>query len=140
MAEQNINDRTFKVQRMLATQALILQGRLLKAFGPAIAKLGDLLKSKSDEENGTTPAAMAALGEVFARLDPHEYASLVGDIIRVAQIRRANGVYMPADLDGDFSETPRDIIPVVMFVLKEQYGDFFKGLPGAGSLSSLARG
>lgn len=139
MAEKIINGRTFKVQRMLATQALILQGRLLKAFGPAISKLGELLKAR-DDENGQAQAAMGALGEVFARLDPYEYAGLVGDIIKVAQIQRANGQYMPADLDGDFSESPGDILPIVFMVLQEQFGDFFKGLPGAGNLGSLIKG
>ncbi|QIG73256.1 putative structural protein [Rhizobium phage RHph_N17] len=145
MAETKIGNRAFKVQPMLATKALVLQGRLLKAFGPAASKLGEMLKSRGDDvpeeqREAAQAAALAALGEVLTRLDPYEYASLVSDIVAVSQIQRGNGQYMAADLDGDFSENPEDIIPVVLFVLRTQFGSFFKGLPGLGNLGALARG
>ncbi|QIG68888.1 hypothetical protein EVB71_036 [Rhizobium phage RHph_Y55] len=145
MAEAKIGSRTFKVQPMLATKALVLQGRLFKALGPAVSKFGEMLKTRGDDvpleqKEAAQSAALAALGEVLSKLDPHEYASLVGEIISTAQIQRGNGQYMPADLDGDFSENIDEILPVVLFVLKVQFGPFFKGLPGLGSLAALARG
>ena len=129
---------------MLATKALVLQGRLFKTFGPAVSKFGELLKNRGDDvtdeqRDGAQKAALGALGEVLTRLDPHEYASLVGDIIALAQIQRGNGQYMSADLDGDFTENPEDILPVVLYVLKVQFGGFFKGLPGLGNLGALIR-
>lgn len=145
MAESKIGSRTFKAQPILATKALVLQGRLFKALGPAVSKFGEMLKNRGDDvpdeqRQAAQQAAMGALGEVLTKLDPYEYANLVGDIIAIAQIQRGNGQYMQADLDGDFSETPEDILPVVFFVLRVQFGSFFKGLPGLGSLGGLMRG
>ncbi|NTA36837.1 phage tail assembly chaperone [Agrobacterium salinitolerans] len=100
---------TVKVDRPLATVALRLQARLMKAAGgiadqlPAI--LGDLQQASTEE--GKRQVGIKAIGlltDVFDRLDDEEYIRLVGDIIGLAKIQRPSGHYEPADLDGDFSE------------------------------------
>lgn len=143
MAEKKINGRTFKTEPMLAMESLVLQGRLFKAVGPAIGKLGDVLKGRgpdaSDEaKEASNSAAISAFGSLFANSDPKQLAELVRDIIEVAMIKGDSGEYRQCDFDGDFTGKQKDIVPVVMWVLGEQYGDFFAGLPGIGNLKRLA--
>jgi len=61
------------------------------------------------------------------------YARLVGDIVGLARLKRPSGAYEVMDLDGDFTEDYGAIIPVVTFVLKEVFGDFFSAALGSGS-------
>ncbi len=135
MAEKKINGRTFRVEAMLATDALILQARIFKMVGPLISQLGTVMKSGSVDGDSDAKkmalgtAALAALSEMFSKSDPLEVARLVKDVVEVAQIRRESGAYDQCDFDGDFTKHAKDIMPVVVFVLQEQFSDFFLGLP-----------
>lgn len=138
MAEKKINGRTFKTEPMLATQALVLQARLFKALGPAVSRIGDVMQGygsdKTEEQKQrSNMAAVAALTEIFTQSNPEDIAQLVKDVVEVAQIKRDSGNYDHCDLDGDFTGRQKDLIPVVAFVLREQFGDFFGGLPGLGT-------
>lgn len=138
MAERKIGGREFKVDRPLATVALALQARLMRAAGGAAQHLpsliGKMAANKTDEEKQALGGeVIVLLTDIFSRLDPHEYVSLVGDVISLAKIKRPSGQYDPCDLDGDFADAFGDIIPVVVFVLKETFGDFFSGAPAIGS-------
>lgn len=143
MAEKKINGRTFKTEPMLAMDSLVLQARLLKAVGPAVAKLGDVLKGRGEnatpeQKAASDAAAIGAFSALFANSEPRQLAELIKDIIEVAMIKGDSGEYRQADFDGDFTGQQKDIIPVVMWVLGEQFGDFFAGLPGIGNLKKLA--
>jgi hypothetical protein len=144
VAEKKINGRTFKVEPLLATKALVLQARLARLAGPAIARLGEIMqgygRDKTDEEKArSNTAAISAFSSIFAEADPEELAALVKEVIEIAMIRRESGEYFPVDLDGDLTGHASDIIPLVVFVLREQFGDFFSALPGLGALGSPAR-
>lgn len=145
MAEKKINGRTFKTAPMLATEAIVLQARLLKAAGPAVERLGEIFagmgKDATDEvKNRANGAAIGAFVEIFARNDPRELAGLLKDIVQTAQIQRPSG-YSDVDFDGDFSgDDLGDVIPVVVWALREQFGPFFSGLLGNGSLAKAVRG
>lgn len=139
MAEKKINGRTFRTEPLLATEALILQARLIKLVGPALGQLGAIFAGRGEQASEEAKAqsnfaALGALASIFAQAQPQEVASLVKDLIEATQIKRASGAYDQADFDGDFTGHQSDIIPVVLFVLREQFGDFFTGLPGFGSL------
>lgn len=141
MAEKKINGRTFKTEPMLATNAMVLQARLLKAVGPGLSRLGEIFQgvgpNKSEEQKErSNAAALVAFAEIFAKSDPEEFARLVKDIIEIAMIRRPSGVYEHCDFDGDFTGHQKDILAVALFVLREQFGDFFSGLPALGSLGT----
>ena len=123
MAEKKINGRTFRVAPLLATQAIVLQARLLKVAGPAIGHLGAAL-DRSDTEKANS-AALKALASIFEESEPVALAQLVKDVVESAQILRQSGAYDQVDFDGDFTGYQKDIIPVVLFVLQEQFGDFF---------------
>lgn len=149
MAERKIANMEIRVDRPLATEALKMQARLAHAMGgdisDAVTVFADAMgvigvfqnipddAPEKDKEAGR--AAMIKVGGqvasvvigVFDRLSPEQYASLVSDIIGMAKIKRPSGQYDQADLDGDFSDNLAAIIPVVVFVLKSVFGDFFTG-------------
>lgn len=145
MAEKTFNAGTLKTDPMLATRALVLQARITKLLGPAMARFGDVMQgfgeNKSEEQKTkATAAALTALVEVFAAADPEGVAVLLSDIVNLAMIRRADGKYYTADLDGDFTQNKGEIFPVVLWILREQFGDFFSELPGNGNLGNLLKG
>lgn len=129
---------TIRVDRPLATEALKLQARLMRAAGGLAEKLPAILASRregaSDEERAKADAeALTAITGIFDRLSPDEYAVLVGDIVSLAKLHRPSGAYEPMDLDMDFSSNLGAIIPVVVLVLKETFGDFFSAAQASGS-------
>lgn len=145
MAEKKIAGMTIKVDRPLATQALKLQARLVRAAGALVDKFPALVASRkqslSPEETAKIEAeALAAIVDIFNRLSPDEYADLVGEIVGIAQIQRPSGAYDHMDLDGDFSLNLGAIIPVALFVLQETFGDFFAAATASGTRSMKAKG
>lgn len=138
MAEKKIANMVVKVDRPLATEALKLQARLMRAAGGLAEKLPAILASRkegvSEEERAKADAdALTAITGIFDRLSPDEFANLVGDVVAMAKVQRPSGMYDPMDLDGDFSTNLGAIIPVVVFVLKEVFGDFFSAAQASGS-------
>ncbi|MCF1502197.1 hypothetical protein L0F51_00260 [Afifella sp. H1R] len=141
MAEKKINGRTFKVEPMLAYQAITLQARLLKAAGPALDKLPAIFGGLGKGETAKVEAnvsAIAALSSILEKMEPSQVADLMRDVAETAKIERASGHYEPVDFDGDFSGRLGDVIPVMAFVLREQFGDFFRDALGSGSPATAA--
>lgn len=142
MAEKKFGGRVFKVTPLLATDAVVLQARLMKAAGPAIERVGEVLGGMSKDATEETKAranaaAIAAFADIFGRNDPHELAALLKALVETAQIQRPSG-YDKVDFDGDFTDAKGDILPVAVWVAKEQFGDFFSGLRGIGNLGKAA--
>ena len=137
MAEKKIGNRTFKTEPVLATQALLLQARVFRILGPGLARFGDIMRARTEGNEGTGAAIVAAFAEVFTKADPAEVVNMLSDVIGMAQIKRPSGIYENCDMDGDFTGHQKDVYPVALFVLKEQLGDFFTGLPEVGSLAKL---
>ena len=136
MSERKINGRTFRVDRLLATQALVLQARIAKTVGPAVDKLPAMFAGRArpgvelsaEAEGNSNAAAIAAFAAIFTNNESTAVAALVSDIVSIAQIQGSNGAYTPVDFDRDFTESLADIVPVAIFVLQEQFGDFFTAL------------
>ncbi|MBD8556293.1 hypothetical protein IFT84_17430 [Rhizobium sp. CFBP 8762] len=144
MAEKKINGRTFKVAPMLAIEAVVMQARLMQLLGGALDRLPEILAGRNDKATDEMKAksdamAVAAFTDIFKHLDPREFGKLVKDIVELASIQRESGTYDPVDMDGDFTGNLKDLIPVVIFVLGEQFGDFFSGALASGNLSRVAR-
>ncbi len=137
-SEKKFGNRTFRVEPMLATKALVMQARLFRMAGPAIDRLPEILRgvgaNKSDEERQAAGAhAISAFADIFSRTDPAELADMIRELIELAEVKRPSGSYEGVTLDGDFTNEKEDIIPVVVWVAQEQFGDFFSGLQGIGS-------
>ncbi|MCD1264544.1 hypothetical protein GR158_12350 [Shinella sp. AETb1-6] len=144
MAERKIRNMEIRVDRPLASEALRLQARLMRAAGGVADQLPDLIgaiRSAQSEEAKQAVGVkfIGVLTGVFEGLEPHEFAHLVGDIVGLAKLKRPSGHYETMDLDGDLSEDFGAIIPVVAFVLKEVFGDFFSAAPGSGSRGVAGR-
>lgn len=144
MAEKKIGQTTFRVDPLLATNALILQARVMKMVGPALSKFGAIMKGvgsdKTEEAKAQSDAAaISAFVDIFIHADPNDLANLLKDLCQTARILRPSGSYDPVDFDGDMTERQKDIVPLVVFVLREQFGDFFSGLPGLGNLGFQAK-
>lgn len=144
MAERKIGSREFRVDKPLATVALALKARLLRAAGGTAEHLpsliGEMVAAKTDQEKQILGGkVIGALTDIFSRLEPDDYVALVGDIISLAKIKRTSGQYDPCDLDGDFSENLGELLPVAVFVLKETLGDFFSAALASGARAMKAR-
>jgi hypothetical protein len=142
MAEKKINGRLFKTEPLLATQSMLLKARLLKILGPAVPKLVEAFQARVEDksaegEQRSNLAALAAFSEIFTGVEPEVLAGLVKDICEIAQIRRDNGQYFPLDFDGDMTGHDGDVPALVIWVLTEQFGSFFKGLPAFGTRSRM---
>lgn len=135
MAEKKINGRTFKTEPVLATQAIIMEARLASIASHALHRLPEILRGIGNDKpqeakEQAAAAAIQAFGSVFANTDPEQLAELISDVLKMGMIKRESGSYDPIDLDGDFTGRQKDLIPVVVWVLQEQFGDFFSDLPG----------
>lgn len=129
MAEKKINGKTYKVEPLLATEAIRLQMRLVKAIGPALSCLPVIFAGAGDKspeaKERANAAAVEALSQIVTDMDPDAATGLVRDIVEVAMVRRQSGAYEQVDIDGDFTGSLGDIIPVATFVLQEQFGQVF---------------
>lgn len=133
MAEKKIGDRTFKCDAMLAFEALKLQARLMKVIGGALDKLPAIIagtRNRGDPvaEAASDAAAVGAFGDIFMKSDSTDIATLVKNIVEVAEIKGSSGQYRKVDLDGDFTDHLADLVPVVVFVLQVQFKDFFSAV------------
>lgn len=129
MAEKKINGKTYKVEPLLATEAIRLQMRLVKAVGPALSRLPVIFagagEASPEAKERSNAAAADALAEVIGNLDPDDATALIKDIVEVAMIKRPSGMYEQVDIDGDFTGNLGEIITVATFVLREQFGEVF---------------
>jgi hypothetical protein len=145
MAEKKINGRDFSCEPMRATEAMLLQARLLKLVGPALDRLGDVMKGHGEDKSeadkaASNNAAISALVGIFNNSNPVDVANLIRDVVQLAKIRSPSGSIDHVDMDSDMTGNLKDIIPLVVFVLREQFGYFFGGMPGLGSLGKRLQG
>lgn len=140
MAEKKFGNRTFRVKQPLATQAIVMQGRLLRLIGPASHKLPELFDPANRNGPADQTVALKIVGvllEVFSRSEPEATAALIGDIIAMSEVKGASGKYDQADIDTEFSSDPGELYAVVAWILREVFGPFFSGLTANGSLKNV---
>ena len=139
MAQKKIKGKQYQVGVVLATDAIKLQTRLLKVIGGGIDRLPIILAGVGDvsleKKEASNAAAIAAFTDIFSEADPDEMTQLISDLVSVATIKRPSGSWEQVDLDGDFTDDKSALIPVIVFVLREIFGDFFTGVLENGSLS-----
>jgi hypothetical protein len=140
VAEKKIGGRTFSVEPMLALESMVLKARLMKVAAPVLSVLPTILASASEDKERANLQAITAFGELFSKSDPKELAHLVKDICEVASIQRPSGNVERVDFDGDMTGHDGDIPVLAIFVLREQFGDFFAGLRGIGTLGGPRKG
>lgn len=129
MAEKKINGSTYLVDRILARDSLVLKARIMQILGGGIGRLPEIMqgagKNKTPEsEAKSNAAAIAAFTDVFVNGDPEKMASLVQDLAERAKIQTTTGSWEPVDMDRDFTGDDKGLFELVVFVLKEVFGDF----------------
>ncbi|QIG74967.1 hypothetical protein EVC26_048 [Rhizobium phage RHph_I72] len=146
MAEQKIGTRTFRVQEVLATEALMIQARLIQIIGGGVDRLPEILagvgSDKSEEAKAKSNAAMVgALADIFTKAEPRKTVQLISDLIQYAEVLQPSGAYGRCDVDVDFSSKAdrKSLYPVLGFVLKEILGDFFGDVLATGTLQKIIR-
>lgn len=138
--EKRIDGTTFKVEPLLATEAIKLQIRLLKAIGPAMDRLPEILVNRrKGEEDKSNAAAISAFADIFNRADPDEMTALVKDVVEIAMIQRPSKSYDPVDIDGDFTGKLDLLMKVAVFVLQEQFAAFFTASLANGALNRMVK-
>jgi hypothetical protein len=137
MAERKIGTRTFKVDQPLATEAIRLQARVVRALGPSLEKFftarDQAARSGKVGDDALGLTMLPIIADFYEKNDPDEVTALVTYIMTFAKVAHQSGQYDQVDLDGDFYGQLGDIIPVCMFVLQEVLGDFFTGPGRTGS-------
>lgn len=155
MTEKKFGEYTFKVEKILATKALLLQARILKMAGPAVKHIGGLFgaiqEAQAEQKQINLPgveaaslpvtkatmaagsAAVTTFMQIFADNEPEAVARLIKDIVEIADIQQDSGQYTGVDLDRDFNGADPLIMELVIFVLAEQFSDFFTALLASGN-------
>lgn len=146
MAEKKFGTRTFRVRDPLATEALMLQARLLQIIGGGVDRLPTIIAGMGTDKpeevkNASNAALVAALGDIFSKTEPKRTVALISDIISMADVQGASGEYGTADVDQDFSgkENAKFLFPVLAWILSEVLGDFFGGVLASGRLQKIVR-
>lgn len=139
MAEQKIGERVFKMEDVLATEAIKLNVRLMRFLGPAMDKIPTIfaaLSSKATEEQrrASDAASIQAMGDIFANADPDTVSKFVASVCEMAKVSYDGRNFDDVIFDQDFSGPHiKDVVPVSLFVLREAVGDFISGALASGN-------
>lgn len=142
MAEKTINGRKFIVEKMRAMKTMKRGWKILGFFSIGVAELKTMFGDDSERKKNESPKdyfqrVALETGVLFNALeamlgrDEDEFEELITTILdgEFVKIIRADGDPSSIDIDGDFSyEHMQDILPLAVFVLQVQYGDFINGL------------
>ena len=142
MADKKIGGNYYRVQPILATEALRLQVRLLNIAGPAVKALPAVLAARKDATNvaGAEQAGLEAIAAVFTTADPDRVQQFITDVCEKAEISEDGKSYDALIFDHHMSDDQKSIIPLTLFVLKELLGDFFTEALAAGNLAIPKQG
>lgn len=129
MAEKKINGKTYKVERILAKDSLVLKARIMQILGGGISRLPEIMQGAggnkgAEAEAKSNAAAVAAFTDIFVNGDPVKMADLVQDVAERAFIQTETGSWESVNIDRDFTGDDKGLFELVVFVLKEVFGDF----------------
>lgn len=122
MPEQKIGSRTFRAEKMPATEATRNLVRLTKIIGPAMPAFAGAVAG----EIGTT--ALTAASAALMKADADDLTSFLVEIAEKAEVKE-NAAYERVIYDVHFDDL-LEAFQVVAFVLQVNYRDFFGGKLG----------
>lgn len=133
---KTIGDREYSVTQWPAEKAILMQARLLKAFGGCISGLFSI------NEGSLSDGISNAFSGLFEKADPENLMKLIKDVVVGCRVK--------SDGDSNFSELTSskfteiftgdglgDVFEVAIFVCVVNYADLFKR-PWAEGLRALA--
>lgn len=130
--ELAIGQNTFTVSQLPAMRALKLSARISKLIGPALAAAA-----------GETVNMESVARALFDRLDPDELEKILRELLDTTAVRGA-GSDKSGPVMGLFDvlfagDQLAEVVPLVQFALKAQFGALFTALvPAAASLRAKA--
>lgn len=141
MNEKKINGRVYRVPPVLATKAVVLQARVVRAIGPALEEVIALIPSPESQADSSAvaKAMLDAVVKVCENSDPEVLASLIRDMVDLSQIQRPSNQWHRTDMDGDLTQYPEDLLPLVAFVGESVFGAFFAGGRASGIAVGMGR-
>lgn len=141
MAERKIDGKTYKVEPLLASEAIELYGQIIAVAGKAAGRLPAIIVALSSGDGANKAmadvAAIAAITDILNGSSPAGVRDLIKRIVEIAMVQAPSKEWRQVDLDGDFTGNLDAILPVGRFVVEEQFGDFFIGSAGNGILALL---
>lgn len=141
MAERKIGGNTIRVQPLAARDAIALYADLLRVVGNASGRIPAMLVGLMSEDEGDNyladVAAIGAVSDILNAAATPDIVDLLSRIVAVAEIMQPSKTYRSMDLDGDFTGHLGDLLPIIRFVMEEQFRDFFSASAGNGILRLL---
>lgn len=127
MAEKKIGTRTFRAEKMPATEATRNLVRLTKIAGPGMAALTKALAEGEAKRDGV---ALSAISEVLMKSDANTLTDFVVEMAEKAQVKENGGSYESVIYDIHFDDL-LEAFQVTAFVLQVNYAGFFGGKLGS---------
>lgn len=128
--EKKIGDRTFRADKMVATEAVTFMFRLGKAGAPLFASLQGVSLASLMGPEGNDGKTLEALSEFFQKLDPVESKALLIELCEKAEVQSPQGNYEPIVFDAHFSKNVMEAFTVAALVVQVNFADFFGGKLG----------
>ena len=135
MAEKKIGSRTFRAEKMPATEATRNLVVLTKIVGPGMAAL---TKALSQAEGERDSAALEAVAAILMNSNADDLTQFVVSMAERAQVKENGGSYESVIYDLHFDDL-LEAFQVVAFVLQVNYAGFFGGKLG-GLINRQAKG
>lgn len=126
MAEKKIGSRTYRAEKMPATEATRNLIVLTKIVGPGMAAL---TKALSQAEEKRDMAALEAVAAILMNSNADDLTAFVVEMAEKAQVKENGGSYESVIFDLHMSDLV-EAFQVVAFVLQVNYASFFGGKLG----------
>lgn len=141
MAEKKFDGVTFRTDPLAAKDALALYIDIMRIVGKAAGRLPSIMVAMTAPDMGepiADVAALMAITDILVDTPTADIIEVIERIIGAAQVLQPSKTYRAATLDGDFSLDRKNLVPVITWILKEQFSDFFTG-SGPNGIFSLFR-
>lgn len=122
MPEMKIGSRTFRAEKMPATEATRNLVRLTKIIGPAMPGLAGAVAGD------VGPQALSTIASTLLKTDANELTSFIVELAEKAEVKEG-AAYERVIYDIHFDDL-LEAFQVVAFVLQVNYRDFFGGKLG----------
>lgn len=115
-----INGRAYSYTQLPATKSLILKYSLAGIIGSAVT---DIIPYLGKSKNEQTKAFGDAMVKIFSNNEPEEIVALIKKVMVPAF---CDGERI--DIDKHFTGEASEMYQVLLWILKQEYGDFFTGV------------
>lgn len=135
MADETFNGRKYQTHQLPARDAIALYLDIMRVAGSGVSKIPALLAavmSPDDRRNELADlAALQAVAEILRQTPTATIQDLMHRLLQSAEIMGESGNFRKVTID-EFSGDLESLFPVLRWLMREQFGDFFTGSAGSG--------